>query len=80
MLDMIERIRSELVGKYFSNRSELRIMAEGAGLNYVPVEIVAREENHALAVLRPQGLRELVVRAERSLAWQPYYITSVEAR
>jgi hypothetical protein len=76
---IIDRIREKLLGRYFSTRSELRHLAEGAGFNFVPVEILTSEDRNAVAVLRPKGLGEILVRAERPVAWQPFHIIAVEA-
>lgn len=75
---LLERLREQLVGRYFSNRSELRHIAEGAGFSFVPVEFVKSGDQTAEVLLRPGDLGEVIVRAERPVAWQPYHITSVE--
>jgi hypothetical protein len=77
-MNLIDKLREQLMGRYFSNRSELRHIAEGAGFTFVPVEFVTSGEQSAEVVLRPKEVGEVVVRAERPVAWQPYYITSVE--
>jgi hypothetical protein len=74
---MIQRIREELLGRYFSNKSELRHIAEGAGFDFVPVEILTAGDNEARVVLRPKGLGEIHVQAVRPVAWQPFFITDV---
>jgi hypothetical protein len=79
MEDMIRRLQEELMGRCFSSKSELRHIAEGAGFNFVPVEILSAGDREAVATLRPKGVGEVRVRAVRSLPWQPFYITAVEA-
>lgn len=74
---MIQGIRNELLGRYFSTRSELRQMAERAGFDYVPVEFLSLDVGSALAVLRLKGLGEIRVAATRPAAWQRFYITEV---
>lgn len=77
--EMIRRLRDELLGRYFSNRSELRHIAEGVGFHFVHVEILSAGDREALASLRPKGIGEIRVRAVRPVFWQPFYITAVEA-
>jgi len=77
-MTLIEKVREQLLGRYFSNKSELRHIAEGAGFSFVPVEFLSYAENTAMALLKPKGVEEIVVRGERSMSWQPFYITSVE--
>jgi len=76
---LVRRVRDELLGRYFSNRSELRHMAEKAGFSFVPVEFLARRDQDALVSLKPQGAGEIRVRATRPVPWQPYCITDVAA-
>lgn len=75
----IQRIREHLVGRYFSNKSEIRHLAEDAGFNFVPVEFVSQEEKEALVTLRPSGTGEIHVRAVRPVPSQPFYIVDVRA-
>lgn len=77
---MIQGIRNELLGRYFSTRSELRQMAERAGFDYIPVEFLSLEGDSALTVLRPKGIGEIRVAATRPVAWQRYCITEVAYR
>ncbi len=76
--DLIERIRREVLGCYFSHRSELRHIAERAGFDFVPVEILFEGDDRALAVLRPKGVGEVRVHAVRPVPWQAFYVTAVE--
>lgn len=76
--DVIERIREELVGRYFSNKSELRHIAERAGFTFVPVEFLSEDDHEAVVALRPEEVGEIRVRAVRPVSWQPFYITAVE--
>jgi hypothetical protein len=73
------RLRKELLGRHFSNRSELRHIAERAGFDFVPVEIIEEGDTEAWAALRPKGLGEVRVRGERNMHYQPFHITNVEA-
>lgn len=77
--DLIDRIREELVGRYFSTKTELRHLAEGAGFTFVPVEVLEEDDHEALVALRPDEVGEIRVRAERSVPWQQFCITAVEA-
>ncbi|MEX2570969.1 MAG: hypothetical protein WD737_06665 [Gemmatimonadota bacterium] len=77
--EILRRVRDELVGRYFSNRSELRQMAEAAGFSFVPVEFLCRDDEKAIAALRPTGVDEMHVLATRVAQSQPYYITDVVA-
>ena len=74
---MLARIREVLIGRYFSTKSELRHMAEGAGFNFVPVEFLNAGEREALASLRPRGLGEILVHGARPVPSQPYIVTEV---
>jgi hypothetical protein len=73
------QIQRELMGRCFSNKKELRHLAEGAGFNFVPVEVLEGGDREILAALRPKGVGEIHVRAHRSRLWHPFYVTSVEA-
>lgn len=75
---MIRRIQEELLGRHFSSKTELRHIAEGAGFNFVPVDILRAGDNEALAVLRPKGLGEIRVQAVRPAAWQAFRIVDVQ--
>jgi hypothetical protein len=75
---LIRRLREELLGRYFSNKSELRHMAERAGFAFVPVEFISAGDKEALVALRPKGLGEIRVQGVRPVPWQPFYITAVE--
>lgn len=76
--ESMERIRQELLGRYFSTRGELRHIAERAGFDFVPVEMLLEADHEALVALRPKGVGEVRVHAERPVSWQPFYITAVE--
>ena len=80
---MLDRIRKELLGRYFSNRSELRHMAERAGFNFVPVEFTVLQDCEAVVSLRPKigetERAEFRVLATRPVPWQPYRIIEVGA-
>ena len=76
---LIQRIREQLLGRYFSNKSELRHIAEGAGFDFVPVEFVSSDEKEVLVTLRPKGVGEIRVQGVRTVPWQPYHIVEVQA-
>ena len=78
MKHQIQRFREELLGRYFSTRTELRHIAEGAGFNFVPVEFLSTGDTEALVSLRPKGLGEIRVRATRPAGWQRFFIVDVD--
>jgi hypothetical protein len=59
----IQWIRKELLGRCLSKKSELRHIAEGAGFDFVPVEILTAGDNEARVILRPKGLGDIHVQA-----------------
>lgn len=68
-----------LIGLLFTTPKELRHLAEqNLGQLFVPTEVVAAGSNTADIVLRPEGLGEILVHAERERHWYPYVITRVE--
>lgn len=73
-----ERIRGELIGHYFSNKSELRHLAEGAGFDFVPVDFLSGDDKVMVAALRPKGLAEIRVEAHRTRSREPFLITDVK--
>ncbi len=76
--DLFARLRHELAGCYFSTAKELRHLAERAGFPFVAVDVVSPGELEIHMLLRPQGIGEVHVRAEREQHWHPFYIRSVE--
>jgi hypothetical protein len=74
----LRRIRQELAGRCFTTAKELRHIAEGAGFNFVPIEVVHAGEREAHMVLHPSGVGEVHVRATRAQGWHPFYIHTVE--
>jgi hypothetical protein len=78
---LVKRLQEELLGRYFSNKSELRHMAEKVGFNFVPVEFLTMRDQEAVMTLRPvvagEHRLEVLVRATRPVPWQPYLITDV---
>ena len=68
-----------LIGALFTTPKDLRHLAEQAlGQLFVPVEVLSAGEEHADLVLRPAGLGEIIVHAERERHWYPYLITRIE--
>ena len=69
-----------LTGLLFSTPKDLRHMAEEVlGQLFVPIEVLSAGEESADIVLRPSGLGEIHVHAERERHWYPYQITRVDA-
>jgi hypothetical protein len=68
-----------LIGTMFTTPKDLRHLAEQAlGQLFVPVEVVVADAEHADMVLRPAGMGEIIVHAERERHWYPYLITRIE--
>ncbi|HEX2204901.1 MAG TPA: hypothetical protein VHG91_16445 [Longimicrobium sp.] len=69
----------ELLGVLFTTPKELRHMAEqNLGQLFVPTEVLHAGPRAAIVVLRPQGMSEIVVHAERERHGYPYQITRVD--
>lgn len=69
----------ELLGIVFTTPKDLRHSAEQVlGQEFVPTEVVSEDETTADLVLRPVGMPEIHVHAERERHWYPYAITRVE--
>ena len=69
----------ELLGIVFTTPKDLRHSAEQVlGQEFVPTEVVSEDERTADLVLRPAGMPEIHVHAERERKWYPYEITRVE--
>ncbi|HEX6367679.1 MAG TPA: hypothetical protein VF006_02025 [Longimicrobium sp.] len=69
----------ELLGIVFTTPKDLRHSAEQVlGQEFVPTEVVCEDETTADLVLRPTGMHEIHVHAEREHHWSPYEITRVE--
>ena len=68
-----------LLGIVFTTPKDLRHAAEQVlGQEFVPTEVVSEDETTADLVLRPDGMPEIHVHAERERHWYPYEITRVE--
>lgn len=68
-----------LMGALFTTAKDLRHLAEQAlGQLFVPVEVLSSGADHADVVLRPAGLGEIIVHAERERHWYPFQITRIE--
>ena len=69
----------ELLGIVFTTPKDLRHSAEQVlGQEFVPTEVVCEDDTTADLVLRPAGMPEIHVHAERERHWYPYQITRVE--
>ena len=74
-----EAVAEELLGIVVTTPKELRHSAEQVlGQEFVPTELIAEDECTADLVLRPAGLPEIHVHAERERHWYPYQITRVD--
>lgn len=72
-------LAEELLGIVFTTPKDLRHAAEQVlGQEFVPTEVVSEDERTADLVLRPAGLPEIHVHAERERHWSPYEITRVD--
>jgi hypothetical protein len=71
------RIRRELLGSSFSTLKELRHKAESCGFSFVPVDTVHATDRQVHAVLKPEGVGEIHVYADRSQHWHPFHIRQV---
>ena len=70
---------AELLGVLFTTPKELRHLAEQSlGQLFVPTEVLHAGPRAAILVLRPQGMRAIVVHAERERHGYPYQITRVD--
>ncbi len=69
----------DLTGLLFSTPKDLRHKAEEVlGQLFVPIEVLSAGEESADIVLRPSGLGEIHVHAERERHWYPYQVTRVD--
>jgi hypothetical protein len=72
-------LAEELLGIVFTTPKDLRHSAEQVlGQEFVPTEVVSEDEQTADLVLRPAGMPEIHVHAERERHWYPYEITRVD--
>lgn len=68
-----------LLGATFTTPKDLRHLAEQClGQLFVPTEVVHAGDRAATLVLRPEGMGEILVQAERERHFSPYVITRVE--
>src|SRR5215213_8992017 len=68
-----------LIGTMFTTAKELRQLAEQTlGQLFVPTELLTSDEHSADLVLRPSGLGEVLVHAERERHWYPFQVTRVD--
>lgn len=81
----LEQITAELksaealVGVMFTTAKELRHIAEQTlGQLFVPTEVLSADEHTAELVLRPSGMGEILVHAERERHWYPFQVTRVD--
>jgi hypothetical protein len=69
-----------LLGMVFSTPKDLRHSAEQVlGQEFVPTEVLSEDETSADLRLRPAGMGEIHVHAEREREWHPFEITHVDA-
>jgi hypothetical protein len=69
-----------LLGMVFSTPKDLRHSAEQVlGQEFVPTEVLSEDETSAELRLRPPGMGEIHVHAERERHWYPFQITHVDA-
>lgn len=69
----------ELLGTVFTTPKELRHLAEQSlGQDFIRTEVVHEDEHEADLVLRPAGMGEIHVHAERERDWYPFHITRVD--
>ena len=74
------RSAEALIGAMFTTAKELRHIAEQSlGQLFVPTEVLSSDENSADIVLRPDGMGEIHVHAERERHGYPYQVTRVDA-
>ena len=77
--DTALRTAEGLIGAMFTTPKELRHIAEQSlGQLFVPTEVRSAGERDADLVLRPDGMGEILVHAERERRWYPYRITRVD--
>ena len=70
----------ELLGLVFSTPKDLRHSAEQVlGQEFIPTEVLSEDETSADLRLRPAGMGEIHVHAERERDWHPFEITHVDA-
>jgi hypothetical protein len=70
----------ELLGMVFSTPKDLRHSAEQVlGQEFIPTEVLCEDETSADLRLRPAGMGEIHVHAERERHWYPFEITHVDA-
>jgi hypothetical protein len=68
-----------LIGLLFTTPKELRHLAEQSlGQLFVRTELLSEDEHSAHFILRPPGMGEIRVRAERERAHMPFQITHVD--
>jgi hypothetical protein len=69
-----------LLGAAFTTPKELRHIAEQTlDRLFVPTEVVSEHELDADLLLRPDGLGEVHVHAEREQPWTPLVVTRVDS-
>lgn len=61
----------------FTTAKQLRHVAEGAGFDFVPTDVVYMGDLEAEFVLRPDSFPPVRVRARREQRWHPYHVTEV---
>jgi hypothetical protein len=74
--------RDRLVGALrelsFTTTKQLRHVAESAGFDFVPTDVITMGENEAEFVLRADDLPPVRVFARRAQKWHPYHVTDIQ--
>ena len=61
----------------FTTAKQLRHLAEGAGFDFVPIDVVYMGEHEAEFLLKPDAYPAVRVRARREQPWHPFHVTEV---
>lgn len=61
----------------FTTPKQLRHVAESAGYDFVPTDVIAMGDHDAEFVLRADDLPPIRVFAKRSQPWHPYHVTDI---
>lgn len=72
-----DRLMGALHDLSFTTSKQLRHVAEGAGFDFVPTDVIAMGELEAEFVLRADDLPPVRVFARRAQPWHPYHVTDV---
>jgi hypothetical protein len=61
----------------FTTAKQLRHLAEGAGFDFVPIDVLYMGDHEAEFLLRPDSFPPVRVRARREQRWHPFHVTEV---